>query len=377
MARGQPTTPVVVTVPRHASALISGDLVTEIKQLAESEGKQFANDHGGSSQSARSKAAVRVVQASEWNSLLISARASRGPQWDVGLQQYLVDKDSSLYFDPTPLAAANDSGSPTGEGPDGMDLTSGGPNMGNSETGTPITPKTGEDVVSFILAILSCACIFLDCVVELVACITPPSTPSIRSPIPSTPNTARPPSKLGATPPLTADTSTPLSPSPQHAQYLTTSDLMSPLSPLPPGETPPVSPGVSRSGRGRARDLLRKHYGLGVAAATGSLRSKDPMDLDSPNFDAKAYYEHLITTATLPELLKKENELIVTEIKQLDGERQSLVYNHHHELIAASDTIHAMKTRAESLDVDLDKLMTAFSEISRLSAEVSVEPHKS
>ncbi|QRW18493.1 vacuolar protein sorting-associated protein, Vps51/Vps67 family protein [Rhizoctonia solani] len=206
---------------------------------------------------------------------------------------------------------------------------------------------------------------------------TPPSTPSIRSPIPSTPNTARPPSKLGATPPLTADTSTPLSPSPQHAQYLTTSDLMSPLSPLPPGETPPVSPGVSRSGRGRARDLLRKHYGLGVAAATGSLRSKDPMDLDSPNFDAKAYYEHLITTATLPELLKKENELIVTEIKQLDGERQSLVYNHHHELIAASDTIHAMKTRAESLDVDLDKLMTAFSEISRLSAEVSVEPHKS
>ena len=91
----------------------------------------------------------------------------------------------------------------------------------------------------------------------------------------------------------------------------------------------PVSPGVTRArGGGRARDLLRKHYGLGVAAATGSLRSKDPMDLggfsnftweygpnlgfwtDSPNFDAKAYYEHLITTATLPELLKKENDLV-------------------------------------------------------------------
>ncbi|KAH7325290.1 Vps51/Vps67-domain-containing protein [Rhizoctonia solani] len=208
---------------------------------------------------------------------------------------------------------------------------------------------------------------------------TPPSTPpSMRSPIPGTPNTARPPSKLGATPPLTAaDTSTPTSPNPQHAQYLTTSDLASPLSPLPPGETPPVSPGVTRGSRGgRARDLLRKHYGLGVAAAAGSLRSKDPMDLDSSNFDAKAYYEHLITTATLPELLKKENEL-VQEIKQLDGERQSLVYNHHHELIAASDTIHAMKTRAESLDADLDKLMTAFSEISRLSAEVAVEPQES
>lgn len=31
------------------------------------------------------------------------------------------------------------------------------------------------------------------------------------------------------------------------------------------------------------------------------------------------------------------------EIRQLDGERQSLVYNHHHELIAASDTISAVR----------------------------------
>jgi hypothetical protein len=30
------------------------------------------------------------------------------------------------------------------------------------------------------------------------------------------------------------------------------------------------------------------------------------------------------------------------EIRQLNGERQSLVYNHHHELIAASDTISAV-----------------------------------
>ena len=30
------------------------------------------------------------------------------------------------------------------------------------------------------------------------------------------------------------------------------------------------------------------------------------------------------------------------EIRQLDSERQSLVYNHHHELIAASDTIAAV-----------------------------------
>jgi hypothetical protein len=34
-----------------------------------------------------------------------------------------------------------------------------------------------------------------------------------------------------------------------------------------------------------------------------------------------------------------------------------------------------MKARAESLDADLEKLMAAFSEISRLSAEVTFESH--
>lgn len=96
----------------------------------------------------------------------------------------------------------------------------------------------------------------------------------------------------------------------------------------------------------------------------------DPMNLDSTAFDARAYYEQLITTSSLPTLLKRENELL-TEIRQLDSERQSLVYNHHHELIAASDTIAAMKSRAENLDADLDLLRAAFSEISRLSSDIS------
>jgi hypothetical protein len=102
----------------------------------------------------------------------------------------------------------------------------------------------------------------------------------------------------------------------------------------------------------------------------------DPMDLgqrssrniplpvneaaDSPAFDAKVYYDQLITTAPLTTLLKKENDLLTGElssniiaysrsdmssgldIRQLEGERQSLVYNHHHELIDATDTISAV-----------------------------------
>ncbi len=34
------------------------------------------------------------------------------------------------------------------------------------------------------------------------------------------------------------------------------------------------------------------------------------MTIDSSAFDAKVYYEQLITTASLPALLKRENELL-------------------------------------------------------------------
>ncbi|EAU85348.1 vesicular transporter [Coprinopsis cinerea okayama7 len=138
-----------------------------------------------------------------------------------------------------------------------------------------------------------------------------------------------------------------------------------------------AAPPAGSKSRAAARDLLRKHYGLGVGPpppSKGNAPSSDPMDLNSPAFDAKSYYEQLITTSSLPMLLKQENDLL-SEIRQLDSERQSLVYNHHHELIAASDTIGAMKTHAESLEADLDLLRAAFSEISRLSAEVSIENH--
>jgi len=149
--------------------------------------------------------------------------------------------------------------------------------------------------------------------------------------------------------------------------------------------TPLPNPNQSDRTRSKARDLLRKHYGLGVGPPPPSGKSQDPMDLgepidlvlksvprlllftsaDSPALDAKAYYDQLITTSSLATLLKRESELLSgmsrlsypppyvfwklttswphTEIRTLDNDRQSLVYNHHHELIAASDTISAVR----------------------------------
>ncbi|KAK7050847.1 hypothetical protein VNI00_004958 [Paramarasmius palmivorus] len=164
-------------------------------------------------------------------------------------------------------------------------------------------------------------------------------------------------------------------PRPPASPLRPTSPLSQPASSSPASSAAPsrrATPSTPPT-KTRARDLLRKHYGLGVGPPPPLPgKPNDPMNLDSPAFDAKAYYEQLITTSSLPMLLKHENE-ILTEIRELDSERQSLVYNHHHELIAASDTIATMKTRAESLDADLDLLKAAFSEISRLANEVALE----
>ncbi|KIK67542.1 hypothetical protein GYMLUDRAFT_877241 [Collybiopsis luxurians FD-317 M1] len=190
------------------------------------------------------------------------------------------------------------------------------------------------------------------------------SNPHRRSIPPAAPVTASP---LRPASPLAASAnSSPSSPTRQARRPSVTSSTARPASRAP--STPPTKSST------RARDLLRKHYGLGMGTPGSSGRAtpddRDPMNMDSPSFDAKSYYSQLIMTANLSTLLKKENEL-VGDIRLLESERQNLVYNHHHELIAASDTIGAMKSHAESLDADLDLLRAAFDEISRLSNELS------
>ncbi|KIY69078.1 hypothetical protein CYLTODRAFT_489198 [Cylindrobasidium torrendii FP15055 ss-10] len=165
-------------------------------------------------------------------------------------------------------------------------------------------------------------------------------------------------------------------PSPSPLRPNSPPSTIGPLSPATPTGPPLTARRPTPSSpppKSKARDLLRKHYGLGASVPPLSRStSLDPMNMDSPSFDAKAYYDQLITTATLHSLIKQDNDL-TAEIRELGSERQALVYNHHHELIAASDTIAAVKNRADSLEGDLDLLKAAFSEISRLAEEVNIE----
>ncbi|PGH11690.1 hypothetical protein AJ79_04713 [Helicocarpus griseus UAMH5409] len=69
-------------------------------------------------------------------------------------------------------------------------------------------------------------------------------------------------------------------------------------------------------------------------------------ELDSPNFDPSAYISRLLSTSSLPQILKAENSLI-SDIRTLDGERKALVYDNYSKLIKAVETIGKMRASIE------------------------------
>ncbi|KIM56948.1 hypothetical protein SCLCIDRAFT_1219985 [Scleroderma citrinum Foug A] len=119
MARGKPTKPIVVKVPRHGSQRIGANLTAAVLAVVRKDNKNLKSKsrtrYKHNSNPPSGALAQAIASASDWNSLLLTARAERGPQWDVGTQQFQVDFGSDLYYDPTPLNEAVRQQRPTEE----------------------------------------------------------------------------------------------------------------------------------------------------------------------------------------------------------------------------------------------------------------------
>lgn len=108
---------------------------------------------------------------------------------------------------------------------------------------------------------------------------------------------------------------------------------------MPSSPRVPMSPDLSRRRLPRAKDkrrALRDFYGLQQSQNNGPVEH-DPA-LDGAKFDVNHYLQHIKDGKDIKTLLKLENAMI-RDIRVLDGERKSLVYDNYGKMITTTTTI--------------------------------------
>ncbi|KAF2122057.1 Vps51/Vps67-domain-containing protein [Lophiotrema nucula] len=135
----------------------------------------------------------------------------------------------------------------------------------------------------------------------------------------------------------------------------------------------------------RNRAALREFYGLKAAnkEAEGKISEESTRtdlgpeedetsfpELDKEGFDAETFVEHVLATSGLSGVLKVEADL-VSQIRNLDSDRKSLVYDNYSKLLAATSTIRRMRTNMDPLAPTTHTLSPAISHIAETAASLS------
>ncbi|XP_059810854.1 vacuolar protein sorting-associated protein 51 homolog [Hypanus sabinus] len=87
----------------------------------------------------------------------------------------------------------------------------------------------------------------------------------------------------------------------------------------------------------RAHGMLKLYYGLseGGGRQPSSRDPLDPADIDGAHFDPEVYLNKLRSESTLAELMDSETEM-VKQIRALDSDMQTLVYENYNKFISAT-----------------------------------------
>jgi len=120
--------------------------------------------------------------------------------------------------------------------------------------------------------------------------------------------------------------------------------------------------------RRKKRGILKLYYGM--TDQTTATESQDPHDMNGAHFQHQSYLEKLLKEKSLPELMDKETE-IVKQIKSLDSDMQTLVYENYNKFISATDTIKKMKNDFHRMEDEMGKLDKTLSTVMDFSDKVS------
>ncbi|KAG0366467.1 Vacuolar protein sorting-associated protein 51 [Gamsiella multidivaricata] len=148
------------------------------------------------------------------------------------------------------------------------------------------------------------------------------------------------------------------------------------------GGTAPAKPTSTTTTRRRAKSFLRSYYGIqntdtanqdgskdGSSVQAGSVSKADPYDLDSHAFEVDKYMHKMFVEKQLPGLVQADNEL-VADIRQLDGDMKTLVYENYSKFLSATDTINKMKSNVDNLESEMSRLTQNISKIATSSSAI-------
>lgn len=126
-----------------------------------------------------------------------------------------------------------------------------------------------------------------------------------------------------------------------------------------------------RQNNRRLRILLADYYGLGGQDnSQQGAQTADPKSLDSSAFQVEPYYQDLIKTKSLKELIHIDN-VLAGEIKKLDGDMKTLVYENYNKFISATETIRKMKSNVEGMEGGMKELAETMEQITSSSERIN------
>ncbi|KAJ2161208.1 hypothetical protein GGF46_001636 [Coemansia sp. RSA 552] len=93
------------------------------------------------------------------------------------------------------------------------------------------------------------------------------------------------------------------------------------------------------------------------------------LDIDATAFDSKKYLKKVLVEQGVAGLLQTDNTL-VRDIRQIDGDMKTMVYENYSRFITATETIGKMKQDAEFMDAEMAKLSRQINQISERARDV-------
>ncbi|KAI8939573.1 hypothetical protein NX059_003337 [Plenodomus lindquistii] len=138
----------------------------------------------------------------------------------------------------------------------------------------------------------------------------------------------------------------------------------------------------------RNRTALREFYGIKNAPREGDAKISEESsrtqlgpeedetltELDTSDFNAEAYVDSLLAKEGLKGVLKVEADL-VSQIRNLDSDRKSLVYDNYSKLLSATSTIRRMRGNMDPLAPTTHTLGPAISHIAEIASSLSSSRH--